>query len=84
MQSQNLLLPLNDGVPQTVNTATGAPIPTSLTGLTSDPYRGLEAGGLLVPSAALPSLVCEPVASSPTTDAVSLPQGRPLRSGRSI
>ena len=42
MQSQNLLLPLNDGVPQTVNTATGAPIPTSLTGLTSDPYRGLE------------------------------------------
>jgi autotransporter-associated beta strand protein len=42
MQSQNLLLPLNDGVPQTVNTATGAPIPTSLQGLTSDPYRGLE------------------------------------------
>jgi fibronectin-binding autotransporter adhesin len=42
MQSQNLLLPLNDGVPQTVNTATGAPIPTSLTTLTSDPYRGLE------------------------------------------
>ena len=42
MQSQNLLLPLNDGVPQTVNTATGAPLPTSLTGLTSDPYRGLE------------------------------------------
>jgi fibronectin-binding autotransporter adhesin len=44
MQSQNLLLPLNDGVPQTVNTATGAPLPTSLTGLTSDPYRGLEYG----------------------------------------
>jgi len=42
MASQNLLLPLNDGVPQTVNTATGAPLPTSLTGLTSDPYRGLE------------------------------------------
>jgi len=42
MQSQNLLLPLNDGVPQTVNPATGAPIPTSLTALTSDPYRGLE------------------------------------------
>jgi tetratricopeptide (TPR) repeat protein len=40
MPSQNLLLPLNDGVPQTVNTATGAPLPTSLTGLTSDPYRG--------------------------------------------
>jgi hypothetical protein len=42
MQSQNFLLPLNDGVPQTVNTATGAPTPTSLTGLTNDPYRGLE------------------------------------------
>jgi autotransporter-associated beta strand protein len=42
MQSQNLLLPLNDGVPETVNPATGAPFPTSLTGLTSDPYRGLE------------------------------------------
>jgi len=42
MQSSNFLLPLNDGVAQLVNTATGAPIPTSLTGLTSDPYRGLE------------------------------------------
>ena len=42
LQANNLLLPLNDGVPQTVNTATGAPIPTSLTGLTNDPYRGLE------------------------------------------
>ena len=42
LQSSNLLLPLNDGVPQTVNDATGAPIPTSLTALTSDPYRGLE------------------------------------------
>ena len=42
MQSQNLLLPLNDGAPQAVNPATGAPIPTSLTGLTADPYRGLE------------------------------------------
>ena len=42
MQSLNFLLPLNDGVPQPVNTATGAPIPNSLTGLTSDPYRGLE------------------------------------------
>jgi autotransporter-associated beta strand protein len=42
MQSANLLLPLNDGVPQTVNTATGAPIPASLTALTDDPYRGLE------------------------------------------
>ncbi|MBV8748061.1 MAG: autotransporter-associated beta strand repeat-containing protein, partial [Xanthobacteraceae bacterium] len=42
MQSANLLLPLNEGVPQTVNTNTGSPIPTSLTGLTNDPYRGLE------------------------------------------
>ena len=42
MQSSNLLLPLNDGVPQTVNDATGAPIPTSLLNLTNDPYRGLE------------------------------------------
>jgi autotransporter-associated beta strand protein len=42
MQADDLLLPLNDGVPQVVNLATGAPIPTSLQGLTSDPYRGLE------------------------------------------
>ena len=42
MQSQNLLLPLNNGVPVSVNLATGAPFPTSLTGLTEDPYRGLE------------------------------------------
>jgi autotransporter-associated beta strand protein len=42
MQSENLLLPLNDGVPEAVDDATGAPIPTSLTGLTSDVYRGLE------------------------------------------
>ena len=42
MQQNNLLLPLNDGAPQTVNDATGSPIPTSLTSLTSDPYRGLE------------------------------------------
>jgi hypothetical protein len=42
MQANNFLLPLNDGVPQSVNDATGSPIPTSLTGLTSDPYRGLE------------------------------------------
>jgi hypothetical protein len=39
---QNNLLPLNEGVAETVNDATGAPIPTSLTGLTNDPYRGLE------------------------------------------
>jgi len=42
MESVNLLLPLNDGVPETVNITTGAPIPSSLTGLTSDVYRGLE------------------------------------------
>jgi fibronectin-binding autotransporter adhesin len=42
MQADDLLLPLNDGVPQIVNTATGSPIPTSLTGLTQDIYRGLE------------------------------------------
>ena len=42
MEAKNWLLPLNDGVPQTVDPATGAPIPTSLTGLTSDVYRGLE------------------------------------------
>ena len=42
LQSQNLLLPLNDGVAAPVNDATGAPFPNTLTGLTSDPYRGLE------------------------------------------
>ncbi len=42
MQADNFLLPLNDGVPQLVDTATGSPIPTTLTGLTSDVYRGLE------------------------------------------
>jgi fibronectin-binding autotransporter adhesin len=42
MQSQNLLLPLNDGVAVAVNDSTGAPFPSSLTGLSTDPYRGLE------------------------------------------
>jgi fibronectin-binding autotransporter adhesin len=42
MQAMDLLMPLNDGVPQVVNLATGAPIPTSLQGLVQDPYRGLE------------------------------------------
>ena len=42
MQASDLLLPLNNGVPQAVNTATGSPIPTTLKGLTQDPYRGLE------------------------------------------
>jgi fibronectin-binding autotransporter adhesin len=42
MEASNLLLPLNDGVPQTVNLSSGSPIPTALTGLTEDVYRGLE------------------------------------------
>jgi len=42
LEAGNLVLPLNNGVPETLNTATGAPIPTSLTSLISDPYRGLE------------------------------------------
>jgi fibronectin-binding autotransporter adhesin len=37
MQADNFLLPLNDGVPEPVSD-----LPTSLTGLTSDVYRGLE------------------------------------------
>jgi fibronectin-binding autotransporter adhesin len=37
MQSNDFLLPLNDGVPESVSD-----LPTSLTGLTSDVYRGLE------------------------------------------
>jgi fibronectin-binding autotransporter adhesin len=41
MQADGLLLPLNNGVPEVVS-ATGAPVPTSLQGLTNDPYRGLE------------------------------------------
>jgi autotransporter-associated beta strand protein len=44
MQASNFLLPINNGVPQTVDPTTGAPIPTSLQGLTNDPYRGLEYG----------------------------------------
>jgi autotransporter passenger strand-loop-strand repeat protein/autotransporter-associated beta strand protein len=45
MQANNWLLPLNDGVPQSVSPSSGSispPIPTTLTGLTSDVYRGLE------------------------------------------
>lgn len=42
MQANNLLLPLNNGQPQTVNLNTGSPIPTSLTSMLSDVYRGLE------------------------------------------
>ncbi len=53
MQASNFLFPVDNGVPQTVNNATGAPIPTSLTGLTSDPYRGLEYSILKNKSSAL-------------------------------
>jgi autotransporter-associated beta strand protein len=42
LQANNLLFAVNDGVAQTVNLATGAPIPATLQGLTNDPYRGLE------------------------------------------
>ena len=42
MQANNLLMPVNDGVTQTVDPLTGAPIPTTLAGMTSDVYRGLE------------------------------------------
>jgi autotransporter-associated beta strand protein len=42
MQADDLLLPLDDGAPEVVNTATGAPLASSLQGLTNDPYRGLE------------------------------------------
>lgn len=42
MLASNLLFPINNGVPQIVNTSNGSPIPTSLTSLISDPYRGLE------------------------------------------
>ncbi len=42
MQALNFLLPINDGVSQPINLTTGAPIPSALTALTSDPYRGLE------------------------------------------
>jgi autotransporter-associated beta strand protein len=42
MQANNFLLPLNNGTAETVNDTTGSPLPTSLTGLTNNPYRGLE------------------------------------------
>ncbi len=42
MEASNLLLPLNDGVFSPVNLNTGSPVPNSLLGMTSDPYRGLE------------------------------------------
>jgi autotransporter-associated beta strand protein len=42
MQSNNLLLPLNNGLAETVTDSTGAPFPTSLTGLTNNADLGLE------------------------------------------
>lgn len=42
MEANNLILPLNNGIAETINPLTGAPVPTSLQGLTNDPYRGLE------------------------------------------
>jgi len=42
MQANNMVLPVNQGVAQTLNTSTGSPIASSLTGLANDPYRGLE------------------------------------------
>ncbi len=42
MQAEGLLLPLNNGVAQTIDPATGAPLPTSLEDLANDPYRTLE------------------------------------------
>ncbi|WP_170850006.1 MULTISPECIES: autotransporter domain-containing protein [unclassified Beijerinckia] len=42
MQSSNFLLPLDNGVVKSVDPLTGAPIPSSFSGMTNDPYRGLE------------------------------------------
>ncbi|WP_213738892.1 autotransporter domain-containing protein [Bradyrhizobium sp. dw_411] len=42
MQALNFLLPINEGVSTPINLSNGSPIPSALTGLTSDPYRGLE------------------------------------------
>ncbi len=57
MQASNFLLPLNNGVVQSVDPTTGAPIPSSFLGMTSDVYRGLEysilknKGSVLFPNA---------------------------------
>lgn len=40
MQAQNLLFPVNNGVFEPVNDATGAPLPSNLTSLPTDLYRG--------------------------------------------
>ena len=42
MEANNLLFPVNDGVFTAVNLNTGSPVPSSILGMTSDPYRGLE------------------------------------------
>lgn len=42
MEADNLLFPVNDGVFTPVNLSTGSPVPSSILGMTSDPYRGLE------------------------------------------
>jgi fibronectin-binding autotransporter adhesin len=39
LEQQNLVYPVNDGVLETVNFNTGAPLPSSLPGMTSDVYR---------------------------------------------
>ncbi|MDQ0390623.1 autotransporter outer membrane beta-barrel domain-containing protein [Labrys monachus] len=42
MQAANLVFPIDNGVAQAFDTSNGSPLPASLTGLTNDPYRGLE------------------------------------------
>ncbi len=42
MQASNFLLPLDNGIVQPVDPLTGSPIPAALSGMTNDPYRGLE------------------------------------------
>ena len=42
MESNNFLYPVDNGNLVSINPATGAPLPSSLSGLTNDPYRALE------------------------------------------
>jgi fibronectin-binding autotransporter adhesin len=42
MEADNFLYPVNDGQLVTIDPNTGAPLPSSLAGLTNDPYRALE------------------------------------------
>ena len=53
MEAMNTVLALNEGVPQAIDPATGLPLPTALTGLSNDPYRGLEYSILKNKSSAL-------------------------------